>query len=421
MQRTTPVDSGSPKPMGGGFADDAKRSPPELEELAASVAVDMLEHITGLAELWTDTMFALPELAEWVHADARPAAIANARADIGRELQGLIEGRRLPVSCPEEIATSARLAVEGGLPLWATLQSYRTGHAVQWAAWRRRVERLALDDAGKSALLTAGSDYFFAYADRSSIWMEQAYSREHDRRLSSHEQRRAHLIGSILAGDDSDTGSLKYELRAWHLGVIVWGAEAEPGLAALAEEADLTLLSLACGRETVWGWLAAPAEPDAACLRAIRQTQPPNRCRLALGEFAYGADGFRRTHEEALDARLIATLRPDPVTHYRDIALEALTSRDQQRAGAFVERELGALADDDDRAATMRSTLLAYFSAAQQATSAAALLGVHERTVTNRLRAIATQLGCSPAARRAELETALRLHRLLQLHSDSVE
>jgi DNA-binding PucR family transcriptional regulator len=60
----------------------------------------------------------------------------------------------------------------------------------------------------------------------------------------------------------------------------------------------------------------------------------------------------------------------------------------------------------------LRETLRAYFSAEQNASSAAAALGVHQQTITNRLHAIEAQLGYPPSLRRAELEAALRIEDL---------
>jgi DNA-binding PucR family transcriptional regulator len=66
------------------------------------------------------------------------------------------------------------------------------------------------------------------------------------------------------------------------------------------------------------------------------------------------------------------------------------------------------------RGEALLTTLEAYFAAAGNAVSAAAALGVHDRTVANRLRAVEDLLGPGAVtARRAELETALRLQRLL--------
>ena len=86
-----------------------------------------------------------------------------------------------------------------------------------------------------------------------------------------------------------------------------------------------------------------------------------------------------------------------------------LAGQDPQRARAFVGRELRGIDGDDARSQRLRETLRAYFAAHQNAAAAAAALGIHEQTVAQRLRAVEQRTGRSVAARRAELDTALRL------------
>ena len=62
--------------------------------------------------------------------------------------------------------------------------------------------------------------------------------------------------------------------------------------------------------------------------------------------------------------------------------------------------------------ARLRETLLAWLTMGSHG-SAAAMLGVHENTVRNRLRAAEELLGVPLTGRRTELMVALRLERLL--------
>lgn len=89
-----------------------------------------------------------------------------------------------------------------------------------------------------------------------------------------------------------------------------------------------------------------------------------------------------------------------------------MASHDEQSARAFVGHELGPL-EGGRRGEIQRETLRAYFASGQRASSAASVLAVHERTVANRVRAIEERLGCAVGSRSSELETALRLERLL--------
>ena len=79
----------------------------------------------------------------------------------------------------------------------------------------------------------------------------------------------------------------------------------------------------------------------------------------------------------------------------------------------LVARELHGLDGGDHRSERLRQTLRAWFAAGHNATAAAAALGVHEQTVAQRLRTVEERTGHPVAARRAELETALRLRDLL--------
>jgi DNA-binding PucR family transcriptional regulator len=54
-------------------------------------------------------------------------------------------------------------------------------------------------------------------------------------------------------------------------------------------------------------------------------------------------------------------------------------------------------------------------AAEHNAASAAAALGVHQQTIANRLRAAEERIGHPVAARRIELETAMRLRASLDL------
>jgi len=102
------------------------------------------------------------------------------------------------------------------------------------------------------------------------------------------------------------------------------------------------------------------------------------------------------------------------VTHYEEIALEALAGQNEPEAAAFVSHELAGIDGDDERSRTLRDTVSAYFAAAHNAAAAAAALGVHEQTVANRLRLVERRLGQPVTSRRAEVETALRLRSYLQ-------
>ncbi|HYZ81725.1 MAG TPA: helix-turn-helix domain-containing protein, partial [Solirubrobacteraceae bacterium] len=133
------------------------------------------------------------------------------------------------------------------------------------------------------------------------------------------------------------------------------------------------------------------------------------------GDPCPGLDGLRRTRDHAFEAaRVQRALGPahGRCTWLRDVRLEALLLTDEARARSFVDAELGRLADDGDGSARLRETLLTWLDVGSHV-SAAAILGVHENTVRNRIRAAEELLGAPLPGRRTELQVALRLQRML--------
>ncbi len=223
--------------------------------------------------------------------------------------------------------------------------------------------------------------------------------------MRTREQRRLGLVRALLAGGEADGGELGWDLAGTHVGVVASGSGGEAAIAALASDAGTRALVVGVTEQRAWGWLDAPL-PRAT-------PAPDGDARLAVGDPLRGADGFRRTHRQAEAAARVGARRGDSLVAYADVALEALAGADAEQARAFVTREIGALEGEGERERGLRDTLAAWFAAGHNAAAAAAALGVHERTVAYRLWTVEERLGCPPASRRAELETALRLRALL--------
>ncbi len=105
----------------------------------------------------------------------------------------------------------------------------------------------------------------------------------------------------------------------------------------------------------------------------------------------------------------VFSLPPGTVTVHRDVALDALVTRDLSAAGVFVRAELGELSSDSERNRRLRATLTAYFEEGQSWGRTAERLGVHQNTVMYRVQQAKELLGRPLNERRLELEVALRL------------
>jgi PucR C-terminal helix-turn-helix domain/GGDEF-like domain len=379
-----------------------------LRELAGRLEAQIDELV---ATLLTRTRAEVPDFDVGSRPELRDAERASIYGNM-RAVLGALGGDRIQPHAPAEAIEEARITARAGVPLEALLHTYRVGHAVVWERALDVVEELALDARSRHAVLRIGSHWLFAYVDAIAGHVTKEYIRERDRIMRSSIERRVQLVRDILHGATIDAGELGYDLDAVHLALVVQGPEAETWLSELSGQLDRRLLTIAVSDQVVWGWLGAQRELGASDWRLLAGGTVAEGTCAALGEPRWGADGFRRSHAEALAAHQVGQRLGAPITRYDDVTLESALLTDELVARRLVEHELGPLADDDERAAKLRTTLDAYLRTGQNASAAAALLNVNDRTIAYRIRGIEDLLGRSVAARSSELATALRLRRL---------
>ena len=113
--------------------------------------------------------------------------------------------------------------------------------------------------------------------------------------------------------------------------------------------------------------------------------------RLALGDTGAGWDGFRRSHEQAVTARLVALTSPryrgTAVVSHADphIALVALLLKDAAATRIWIREVLGPLADAGEQNRIARETLATYYAQGENAVRTAEALGLHRNTVRQRI------------------------------------
>ena len=130
------------------------------------------------------------------------------------------------------------------------------------------------------------------------------------------------------------------------------------------------------------------------------------------GRVGHGIAGFRQSHSEAVEARRVAELADRPagtITRYARVALAAIATVDLEQARIFVQRELRGLPADDDLTARLTATLRTYLDESSSRSRTAQRLGIHENTVSYRIRQAEELLGRSVDQRTLELRVALAL------------
>lgn len=375
--------------LGGRFTD-------EREQLAEEMTALIRDQVDEFGD------FAGPELWEAV----RVSCVANLQTG----LTALAEDRSLPESIPPDARDLALMTARVNLPLAALLRAYRVAQAMMWRRWLDAVEAADPEPQVRRETLEVVSDYLFAYVDRLATFLTDEYTAERDRFMRSREQRRTQLVRDVLDGADPDParalGELDYDLRLEHIALVISADDPESVVRELGRRLDAPhRLVVSLAGDTAWAWLGRTRP-----FGLPERLEPVAGATVSLGEPGNGTDGFRRSHREARDAHGVALrARERSLVRYDEVALESLVTGDPARSRAFVARELHGIDGDDARSRRLRETLRAYFACSQNASAAAAMLGVHEHTVTYRLRTIEDRLGRPVNSRRAELEVALRL------------
>ena len=317
----------------------------------------------------------------------------------------------LPETPPPTDAFGTRVIAQLGMPLDWMRTGFRTGHRCHWEAWMDLVDSHVRDADLRRELLDRGSKFFFDYVDRLIPLLTELYEREQEQVHHKRGGERTVLVHQLLNGAEHDSEALGWPLEHHHLGMLAWGEAPDRTMQELAAALQRPVLIVESAMEgTKFGWASGGTPLGAAEDRMVSSFKPSHG-QLALGLEAAGADGFVLTNRQSRRAGWVAWSTEDPVTRFRDVALEALAVEDEDSARAFVAAEIRGFDGHSARSQRLRETLLAYFSADQNAAAAAASLGVHQQTVANRIKAVEELLGSTVGARRGELELALRLHR----------
>jgi DNA-binding PucR family transcriptional regulator len=392
----------------------------EMPLAVRELASELLPDSHALAEAMTADMVA--SMLEFSAGDdgLREELRASVQANIEQVLRLLKLGAAADaLVIPVEAAELVRGLVQRGITLAALLRTYRLGHAWLWERWSQALQDRVADGDALTAARASSSAFMFAYVDRISDVLVEAYGSERERHIRTAAHLRAETVRAILGGEAVDeevaAARLGYELRRHHVALRVSSAPSDVrGLERAAAEAAQTLgsgqpLAVTSGVASLDVWCGSHEEP---ATDALERYEPPPGTRVAYGTPAYGLAGFRRSHLEAQQAARIASLATavaPAVTSYRRVELVSLLASDLPRARAFVAAQLGPLAFSTQPAQRLRETVLAFLTAGGSSTRVATELFVHQNTVAYRVKRAEQLLGRRVTERPAELICALTL------------
>jgi DNA-binding PucR family transcriptional regulator len=343
---------------------------------------------------------------------------ASTRANVLHWAAGIARdpGGRVPANLTPEVLGIAREAFRRGIEQ-TVYTTYHAGQNAVQAYWMRTAFALSQDPAVLRQALAAGSASVAGFVEDMVAALSEQLRRERADLARSSHARRFEVTSLILDSAPITTArasaQLGYDLRRRHTAAVLWTDPRRPDQAALAAAADTLgpvtrarqVLTVIASSSSVWAWLAAAADTAAAAITAATAAHPG--VRVAIGPPGTGADGFRRSHFDAVATQRLMARRPDlRVARFTDVQLVTLAIADEQRAREFVARTLGKLADADP---DLRETLCVYIGEQFSAARAARALYTHRNTILNRLQRAERLLPLPLAGHGLEIGVALEI------------
>lgn len=409
----------------------SKRHPglPDPAHLAAQEQVEAVAARVGhgLAQLASDIRemieSAVPSLRDAdLSKSLREASIRqNVDTMLGILAHGIDPAAVDPPSAAVELARN--LGQRGITPL-ALARAYRIG---QREFLSRLIEDLVRHNVGDQSEARATLEMVQRvsdYVDHTVEELLRAYAKAREEWLNPNAILAAR-VRSVLYDKtidaDSAAAQLSYRLRQHHLALEVWvGAPSddEPrpsfrriadALAAAAGSAEPALL-LPRDESNASVWLPLGAHAAVKLDRVAEALAALPGTFVAAGEPGTNLAGFRRTHQQALGAKVVALVRTTPLqrlTRYAEVAPIVTMSADLGATRAWVRETLGALAIDDERHERLRETVRVFFASGGSYAVTAEKLQLHRNTAHYRIRKAEEVRGRPFSRGRLDLELAL--------------
>lgn len=322
-----------------------------------------------------------------------------------------------PVLAPAVLGVARSLNQRGAVhDHWA---AYSAGREALWRAWMRIAFDVAGDQDTLNDALAVASTSLSRWVDETMCQVSDHLARTaEDRGGPSHElkfQTARQILDGAPLDEELAVYRLKYPLGGEHIAAVLWTDPAQPDQQGL-RQAALQCSTAELGRRSLvihatsssaWAWLAAPdlASELATILAGFPQV------RVAVGSVGSGIDGFRRSHQEAVETQRLMLRRGDlQLATFDEVSLAALASRDEQAAREFTARVLGGLGSAD---AELRETVRVYIRRGYNGAKTADEVYAHRNTVSHRIQRAEELLPRPLAVSGVEVAVALELQRWL--------
>jgi DNA-binding PucR family transcriptional regulator len=387
----------------------------DVDDFLRPIAAQLLTRLPDLAKALTVRILEEePDLgADAALVDSLTASVLDNVTTVLRVLE--LQPDPETVRAPAAAVDYARRLAQHGVPISALLRTYRLGQAAFQQVVLAEIGRANLDATTVAAAAETLSTVAFAYVDRISEQVVAAYQQERDDWMRNRTAARTARVRALLADTDADITeiekTLNYRLDQPHVALVAWSTSAPAGDRLARIERTVAQIGQDQSSQraplTVWAWLPR------ANLGPVSMAAPEDEAvRIALGDPAVGAQGFRRSHRQARQAQLVA-LTADievqrPLTAWADVGSVALMCADRDALADWVQDTLGGLAVWDEPMTRLRETLSTFLATGGSFTSSGQILHMHKNTVQYRVRKAEEALGRPLNERRRDVELALQ-------------
>ncbi|SEB14053.1 MULTISPECIES: helix-turn-helix domain-containing protein [unclassified Mycobacterium] len=307
------------------------------------------------------------------------------------------------------------------------VRSYRLGQQAVLKAVLEEIRTAELDPRLALDVFDVMSTISFNYIDRISQEVVEVYQQARESWLENRNSVRITEIRELLAGGDVDidtaTVAIRYPLQRTHLAVVLWCDDSEDRLAEMERliqqfaasigAADSPLF-ISVDRATAWAWVAVPAVVLDEAVTWLGSLVPAEGLYVAVGTPQSGVAGFRLSHRQAEDARIVAVAsgpqgRRFTAFGHRGVALAALLGSNVDALSAWATEVLGPLACSTVSDQRLRETLQAFLKAGGSNKAAAEELHLHTNSVKYRVQRAIERRGRPIEDDRLDVEVALLL------------
>ncbi|OBI84571.1 CdaR family transcriptional regulator [Mycobacterium sp. 1245805.9] len=399
---------------------------------AAKIAAALSERLGDLTRSVGDIM--VTEINDLRDEQLRHLLHDCVRATIGTVLFGI--EHRIPlrqVEPPTAALEHARRLAQRGVSMDALLRGYQLGQKKMINVALHEVAAHNLDPQLSLNVSAQIADATLGYVD----WICQratcTFLDERNRWKQNPHIARASWVHEILSGEpvlnpDAVSLAIRYPLERVHLAAVAWREVSAGRDDLVAIERFVSRLCQSLGtRErplfipvdhlTGWAWIPLTPDQSATAIHRVHQfaeTQA-DAPMLALGMPLCGVEGFRRSHAQAQDARIVAVtlgFNAQRVTaaDQPGLSMAALLLRGNVAAArAWVGDVLGPLASFTDNDERLRETLRVFLHRGSSFKAAADELRLHPNSVKYRVRRALERRGRPITTDRLDVEVALLL------------